>query len=159
MRGEEIVRIDIGVIRKHWKEALKHPEEPHTPLAMAGRFKRTVGEKVYIQPLALESASGLQYRLWMHRALQEYGKAGVTQGPMFRVEDKRKGGVGEGRKGFKRARVGDLDNVLRPLLMRVQEQYPDTKGGTSTWRRNTAPRVLSSEEPPAKREISRFRPM
>jgi hypothetical protein len=44
MRGEEIVRIDIGVIRKHWQEALKHPEEPHIPLAMAGRFKRTVGE-------------------------------------------------------------------------------------------------------------------
>jgi hypothetical protein len=62
MWGEEIVWIDIGVIRKHWQEALKHPEEPHIPLAMAGRFERTVGEKVYIQPLALESASGLQYR-------------------------------------------------------------------------------------------------
>jgi hypothetical protein len=27
MRGEEILRIDIGVIRKHWQEALRHPEE------------------------------------------------------------------------------------------------------------------------------------
>jgi hypothetical protein len=26
MRGEEIVRINIGVIRKHWKEAQTHPE-------------------------------------------------------------------------------------------------------------------------------------
>jgi hypothetical protein len=95
---------------------------------MAGRFKRTVGEKVYVQPLALESASGLQYRLWMHRALQEYGRAGVKQGPMFRVEDKRKGHEEEGRKGFKRAKVGDLDNVFRPLLLRVQEQYPDMIG-------------------------------
>jgi hypothetical protein len=51
MRGEEIVRIDIGVIRKHWQEALRHPEEPHIPLAMTGRFKRTVGEKVYMQLL------------------------------------------------------------------------------------------------------------
>jgi hypothetical protein len=129
MRGEEIGRIDICVIRKHWQEALRHPEEPHIPLTMAGRFKRTVGEKVYGQPLALESASGLQYRPWMHRALQEqYGRAGVTQGPMFRVEDKKRGHIEEGRKGFKRAKVGDLDNVFRPLLVHVQEQYPDTIG-------------------------------
>jgi hypothetical protein len=47
---------------------------------------------------------------------------------MFRVEDKRKGCVKEGRKGFKRAKVGDLDNVFCPLLARVQEQYPDTIG-------------------------------
>jgi hypothetical protein len=128
MRGEEIVRIDIGVIRKHWDEALRHPEEPHIPIAMVGRFKRTVGEKVYIQPMALVSASGLQYRLWMHRALQEYGRAGVKQGPMFWVEDRKRERVEEGRKGFKLAKVGDLDNVFRPLLIRVQERYPDTIG-------------------------------
>jgi hypothetical protein len=102
MRDEEIVRIDIGIIRKHWQEALRHLEEPHDiPLAMAGRFKRSVGKKVYVQPLALESASGLQYRLWMHRALKEYVRAGVKQGPMFWVEDKRKGHKEEGRKRFK----------------------------------------------------------
>jgi hypothetical protein len=61
MRGEEIVRIDVGVIRKHWRDALTHPDEPHIPLGMAGRFKRQVGEKAYIQPLALGSESGLQY--------------------------------------------------------------------------------------------------
>jgi hypothetical protein len=94
MRGEEIVRIDIGVIRKHWQEALRHPEEPHIPLAMAGQFKRTVGEKVYVQPLALESASGLQYRLWRHRALQEYGRAGVKQGP----DSVSRGGQAEGTR-------------------------------------------------------------
>jgi hypothetical protein len=37
MRGGEIVRVDVGLIRKHWAEALAHPEEPHVPLAMAGR--------------------------------------------------------------------------------------------------------------------------
>jgi hypothetical protein len=55
-----MVRIDIGVMRKHWKEALAHPEEPHVPLGMSGRFKRQVGEKMYIQPLALVSDPGLQ---------------------------------------------------------------------------------------------------
>jgi hypothetical protein len=107
---------------------LTHPEEPHVPLGMAGRFKRQVGEKVYVQPLALESTSGLQYRLWMHRALQEHGKAGAFDGPMFRVEEKQKRGARAGARSYRRAKVGDLDTVFRPLLLRVQEKYPDTIG-------------------------------
>jgi hypothetical protein len=126
MRGEELVRGDIGVVRKHWRDALTHPEEPHVPLGMAGRFKRQVGEKVFVQPLALESTSGLQYRLWMHRALQEHGKAGAFDGPMFRVEEKQKRGDRAGARGYRWAKVGDLDTVLRPLLLRVQEKCPET---------------------------------
>jgi hypothetical protein len=111
--------------RKNWKEGLAHPNEPHIPLGMAGRFKRQVGEKVYIQPLVLESDSGLQYRLWMYHALQEHGKANTLQGPMFRVPNKK--AVVDGEPGFKRAKIGDLDNVFRPLLLRrVQEKYPET---------------------------------
>jgi hypothetical protein len=74
------------------------------------------------------SASGLEYRLWLHCALQEYGRAGVLKGPMFRVAPKKKGQADDGVKGFKRARVGDLDLVLRPLLERIQEKYPETIG-------------------------------
>jgi hypothetical protein len=34
MRGEEIIRIDTGIIQKHWSDALSHPDEPHAPLGM-----------------------------------------------------------------------------------------------------------------------------
>jgi hypothetical protein len=61
LRGEEIIRVDLGVIRKHWKEACDHPDESHIPLAMVGRSKSQVGEKIYVQPLANESVSGLGY--------------------------------------------------------------------------------------------------
>jgi hypothetical protein len=125
MRGEEIVRIDIGIIRKHWKEAQTHPEEPHMPLGMAGRFKRQVGGKVYIQPLALISESGLQYRLWMHRALQEHGRTNTFNGPMFWVPNRK---AKDGEREFKRVKIGDLDNVLRPLISRVQTKHPETIG-------------------------------
>jgi hypothetical protein len=47
---------------------------------------------------------------------------------MFRVEEKQKRGANIARRGFKRAKIGDLDNVLRPLLLRVQEKYPETIG-------------------------------
>jgi hypothetical protein len=41
LRGEEIPRIELGLIRKHWKEA-QECATPHVPLAMAGRFKKRV---------------------------------------------------------------------------------------------------------------------
>jgi hypothetical protein len=128
MRGEEMVRVDVGLIRKHWAEALAHPEEGHILLAMSGRFKRQVGENMYVQLLALKSASGLQYRLWMHRTLQEYERIGVVDGPVFRVAVKRQGQGAVGQTGLKRARVGNLNLVFIPLLLRVQEKYPETIG-------------------------------
>jgi hypothetical protein len=138
MRGEEIVRINIGVIHKHWREAQTHPEEPHIPLGIAGRFKRQVEEKVYIQPLAMESESGLQYRLWIHLALQEHAKSNTFDGPMFRIPNRK---AKEGERDFKRAKIGDLDNVLRPLLNRIQSKHPETIGADvnvdeeySSWR-------------------------
>ena len=119
LRGEEITRIDLGVIRKHWDDAMNHSEAPHVPLGMVGRFKRKVGEKMFIQPLALKSDSGLEYRLWMFRALTEYGREGIDKGPVFRVQSGRLGDK------LKRAKVGDLDTMIRPLLERVRQSYPD----------------------------------
>jgi hypothetical protein len=52
LRGDEIVRIDIGNIRKYWGESLNYPEAPHVPLMLTCHFKREVGEKLFCQPLA-----------------------------------------------------------------------------------------------------------
>ena len=60
LHGEEIVRMDLGAIRKHWDEAMCNPDAPHVPLMLAGQFKNEVGEKLFCQPLAPESKSGLQ---------------------------------------------------------------------------------------------------
>lgn len=118
MRGEELNRLDLGVIRKHWNDAVKHPEMEHVPLGMVGQFKRTVGEKVYIQPLATRSASGLEYRLWMYRMMSEYAHIGITSGPVFRRIPKR------GSNKIERARVGDINLLLHPALVRVQARLP-----------------------------------
>jgi hypothetical protein len=66
----------------------------------------------------------------MHKALQEHGKAGTFEGPMFRVEEKQKHGARVGGRGYRRAKVGDLDMVLRPLvlLLRVQEKHAEIIG-------------------------------
>jgi hypothetical protein len=122
MHGEELNRLDVGIIRKHWSDAINHPEIAHVPLGMVGRFKRTVGEKLYIQPLALRSKSGLEYRLWMYRMLCEYARAGVDSGPVFRRPRRRP------TDKIERARVGDINLILHPALARVQARLPNLIG-------------------------------
>ena len=60
LRGEEIVRIDVGQMRSHWVESVNHTEEPHVPLMLMGRFKREIGEKDFCQPPAMTSKSGVK---------------------------------------------------------------------------------------------------
>jgi hypothetical protein len=119
MRGEELNRLDIGIIRKHWNEAVNHPDEAHVPLGMVGRFKRTVGEKMYIQPLAIKSKSGLEYRLWIHRMIKEYERAGIVSGPVFRRPSKR------ATDKVERARIGDVNLLFHPALVRIQASQPN----------------------------------
>jgi hypothetical protein len=65
LRGKEIVRMDLGAIQKHWNESMDHLDAPHVPLMLVGQFKHEIGEKLFGQPLALESKLGLQICLWM----------------------------------------------------------------------------------------------
>ncbi|KAL7571173.1 hypothetical protein ACA910_014771 [Epithemia clementina (nom. ined.)] len=87
LRGEEIPQIDIGMMRKYWKEAKEYCRNSHIPLALVGRFKQPAGTvNVFIQPLAPITSSGIQVALWLGRTIEEFNVVGVvTTGPMFRV--------------------------------------------------------------------------
>jgi hypothetical protein len=75
---------------------------------------------------------------------------------MFRVPKNKKANGGE--QYVKRAKVGDLDNVLRPLLCRVQNKYPDTIGpdvnvdeeysASRSFKRGTTGQARNKEIPP-----------
>jgi hypothetical protein len=117
LRGEEIVRMDLGAMRKHWNESMEHPDAPHVPLMLAGRFKREIGEKLFCQPLAIESKLGLKIRLWMFCLIESFNISGVTEGPVFRKAGKVRGTIG-------RAQIGDLDPMFHCLLKRVQTMWP-----------------------------------
>jgi hypothetical protein len=83
LRGEEIVRMDLGAIRKHWDEAMEHPDAPHVPLILARRFKREVGEKLFCQPLATSSKSGLNIPPWTFWLIEAYSEMGTVDVPVF----------------------------------------------------------------------------
>jgi hypothetical protein len=115
LRGEELPKLELGAIRKHWDEAIQHTT-PHVPLVLAGRFKMSDGEKLFFLPLACQSTSGIHIRLWVHRLLEAYGAVQVYSGPVFRV--------GGRREKVKRSAMGDLDPLFHGILVRVQERWP-----------------------------------
>jgi macrodomain Ter protein organizer (MatP/YcbG family) len=106
--------MEIGPITRHWKESIHHPRICHVPLFLQGRFKRQVGEKMFVQPLAYKTKSGIPIGKWMQRALRTYQELGIQAGPMFRKSTKNV-----------RAKVADLDFLFWDVLARVQEKYPN----------------------------------
>lgn len=117
LRGEEMPQIELGPMIKYWEEGDRHPRLKHVPLVLVGRFKQTVGEKLYFQPLAQVTSSGIGVKRWISRVLGLYEKAGVTTGPMFRTVSAK--GV------VKKATIGDMDVLFHDILRQVQFRRPD----------------------------------
>ena len=116
LRGEEVTRMDIGLIRKYWNEATSAEDSPHVPMMLQGRFKKETGDKVFCQPLAVKSHSGVEILKWFSRNIFVMERRGVIEGPMFRVI--RKSGL------IGRATVGDIDKLFLRLWNRIQEREP-----------------------------------
>jgi hypothetical protein len=57
LQGEELPKLELGAIQKHWDEAIQH-NTSHVPLVLAGHFKMSDGEKLFFLPLACHSTSG-----------------------------------------------------------------------------------------------------
>jgi hypothetical protein len=116
LRGEELPKMELGAIRKHWNKAVQHVSAPHIPLVLSRWFKLTDGEKLFFLPLACRSSAGIEIRTWTQRLLMTYADLKVTSGPVFRVAHK-------GTK-VRRSVVGDLDVLFHEIYTRVQERWP-----------------------------------
>ena len=64
LRGEEVIKVDLGSIHKNWTEAMNHQCDPHVPLAIAGRIKGQTGIKMFNLPLAAVTQDGRKIGLW-----------------------------------------------------------------------------------------------
>jgi hypothetical protein len=118
LRGEELPRLDLGAMRKNWREAVHHARYPHVPYVLIGRFKNVTGEKEFFQPVVCKTASGVDNVKWAHRVIEAYAAMGVTAGPVFRVAGKAPGSK------VVRSKMGDLDPPFHDILKRVQERWP-----------------------------------
>ena len=113
LRGEEIVRVDAGAMISHWDESVGYGGAPHVPLMLVGRFKSETGEKVFTQPMAKESKSGVTIMIWFFRTLELLHRNNSASGPLFKNEKN------------KRASVAELDVMVHAILKRVQRRWPN----------------------------------
>ncbi|KAL7561329.1 hypothetical protein ACA910_018524 [Epithemia clementina (nom. ined.)] len=103
---------------KYWNKGKDYHRKPHVPLTLVGRFKQTNGAtKTFIQPLAPCTSSGIRVQQWLGRTIEEYHKAGITSGPMFRT-------IHNNNK-VARATVGHLDTLFTDILKRLHHRRPD----------------------------------
>ena len=80
LRGEEVVMCSFEGLRKHFVEGILHPEHPHVPITLLGRFKGKTGEWYHIMPIVLRSASGIDSVTWVVGMLEMYNEMGIVCG-------------------------------------------------------------------------------
>eukprot|EP00978_Attheya_sp_CCMP212_P034262 scaffold142665_cov37-Attheya_sp.AAC.1 len=86
---------------------------------MVGRFKNETGEKVFHQPFAVETNSGICNAKWIRRVIDLYARTGITTGPIFRLRNK------PGCNMVRRCKPSDLDPEFHQLLTRVQVRWSE----------------------------------
>ena len=95
-----------------WEASIQHPVA-HCMLALVGRRKRLVGERVFLVPCVRETSSGLKPALWLGRMLDALADLGTYSGYMMSRDDGRK------------ARLRDYETDFIKYLTEVQDGRPD----------------------------------
>jgi len=90
LRGEEVPMMDLKGAKTLFEMGINHPDEAlqHVVIPLTGRFKNETGEMYHIIPVVLETASGLKPGIWMARMLDWFGKQGLSDGWVFRDQDR-----------------------------------------------------------------------
>ena len=112
LRGEELSRIHLGMIRANWNEAIRYPLARHVPLMLVGRFKNVKGQVVFCQPLATTTNDGFNIIQWFHRCISAHAAGGMGSGLLFRNE--------QGNK----LSLAEMDTWLHDILHKVQQKFP-----------------------------------
>jgi hypothetical protein len=77
LRGEEVVKLDIGGFFTYFESGKNHPEHPHVMVTLQGRFKGETGERWHLLPIVWKTRSGVEACVWatrMRDSLQERGR-------------------------------------------------------------------------------------
>ena len=115
LRGEEIVKSDLGTTRDLLEESLCHPRRPHVTVGLKGRVKGENHTRCHLLPLVLRSASGIENGKWIQRLVDLYERRGLIKGPLIQV-------MKEGK--LKPAKIADLDPIYHDYLRRIQIRSP-----------------------------------
>jgi len=112
LRGEEIFLISLGATRQVWEASQAH-QTPHVMLALVGRRKRLIGNRAFLLPCVVETASGLRPGVWLGRILEAFEEVGLLSGYLMTRSDGRD------------PRLSDYNEVFVDALSGVQVRCPD----------------------------------
>jgi len=112
LRGEEIFLISLGATRKVWDPSQAHGT-PHVMLALVGRRKRLIGNRAFLLPSVVETASGLRPGVWLGRIIEAFDQVGIVTGYLMTREDGRD------------PRLHDYNEAFGDVLSEVQSRRPD----------------------------------
>ena len=112
LRGEELNRVHLGMIRANWSESTGYTPACHVPLMLVGRFKNVKGQVLFCQPLATTTNDGFNIIQWFHRCLSTHALGGRDSGLLFCNE--------QGNK----LSLAEMDTWLHDILHKVQQKFP-----------------------------------
>jgi hypothetical protein len=70
LRGEEIMKVDLGGLIKYLETGRNHGACPHLIVALLGRLKGETGERYHMMIMARESWSGIVGGVWADRVVE-----------------------------------------------------------------------------------------
>ncbi|KAL7568690.1 hypothetical protein ACA910_021686 [Epithemia clementina (nom. ined.)] len=112
LQGEELGHIQLQESITWTVQSLQHPRQQHVVLALKGRFKGQVARKKHKIPLACQSASGKNNRLWSMHLFQQYKKSSIVFGSLLQTK----------RHKPKPASIKFLDINFHKYLLLLQTQ-------------------------------------
>ena len=112
-RGNEVFLTDLHGLSKYCEEL---QGEDHVIIPLLGRFKGEMHARYHLAPLAMQTNSGLQVRLWIERLVEVRKQEGRRHGPAF---CDRSGEIAE---------AYEYESALISRLLVVQERSPEIIG-------------------------------
>jgi hypothetical protein len=67
LRGEEVVKADIGGFLTYFEAGKNHETLPHVMIPLQGRFKGETGERWHLLPIVWKTRSGIEVGAWATR--------------------------------------------------------------------------------------------
>ena len=98
LRGEEIMKVDLGGLMKYLDPGRDHATCPHLIVALLGRLKGETGERYHMMVMSRVSRSGIVGGIWADKVVEVNRRNGRTKGHVFT----------KGRAG--QAKIGDFED-------------------------------------------------
>ena len=119
LRGEEIMKVDLGGLMKYLDPGRDHATCPHLIVALLGRLKGETGERYHMMVMSRVSRSGIVGGIWADRVVEVNRRNGRTKGYVFTYPGA-KSSVVFGRIEWWRSIGGTVG--LRVMSSRIQER-------------------------------------